>query len=408
MTSEHAPASSVRALPGATAIRMVATREISTRVRTKSFLIGNGIVLAVIAGGLILSAVLQGHFGKPPRVALVGPAAALSAPLQEAGKALDYKVDLQTSTSAARARQQVADGDLKVAVVPSGTGFVAVTDKRLAPGLQNVLTAGIKQYAVGAALAKQHVDPARLAAAAAAVTLTVDAIDPPKQDADERTALAYAAVLLLYMQLLSNGIAVAGSVVEEKTSRVVELLLLTIKPVQLLVGKILGVGAVGLLQLASYAVVGLGVGSATGAVTLSTAAVSTFAGTLGWYVLGFAFLGVLYAAAGSLVSRQEEIGSTTGPLSFLVIAMFAAAQASVQNPDSTFASVMSWIPPFSSILMPLRIAAGVTSIAQVVGTVALMLLTSAGLAVLCGKVYERSILRMGSRVKWKQVFSRAG
>lgn len=396
----------VRPLSGSTAVRMVAAREVSTRTRTRAFLIGNGIIISVIAGGLILTAVLQGHFGKPPEVALVGPVAALSVPLAQAEKALGFDVHLRQLPTEAAARRAVADGDIKVALVQQGAGFVAVTDKRLDPRLENLLAAGIRQYALSVALNRQRIDAARLATDVATRTLKVDAIHPPKPDADQRTALAFAAVGLLYMQLLGNGVAVASSVVEEKTSRVVELLLSTIKPLHLLVGKILGVGVVGLAQLSAYAVVGLAVGSLTGLVALSSSAVLVFAGTLCWYVLGFAFLGVLYAAAGSMVSRQEEVSSTTGPLSLLVVAMFAVAQASVQNPDGTLASIMSWIPPFSAILMPLRIAAGVTSGFQVVGTVALMLLTSSGLAVLCAKVYERSILRMGTRVSWKQAFGR--
>lgn len=114
------------------------------------------------------------------------------------------------------------------------------------------------------------------------------------------------------MQILLFGMYVAMGVVEEKSSRVVELLLSTLRPLQLLWGKIIGIGAVGLLQLAAYGVVGVGAALATDTLTITGTALGVFASTLGWFVLGFAFFAVLYAAAGSMVSRQEDVNSTSG------------------------------------------------------------------------------------------------
>ena len=105
-------------------------------------------------------------------------------------------------------------------------------------------------------------------------------------------------------------------------------------------------------------------------------------------MLGIAFLAVLYAAAASLISRQEEVDSTTAPLTALVIGMFVVAQASVQDPGSTLSSVVSWTPPFSAILMPLRIAAGVTGAAQMVATVVLILAATGVLAVPAARIYR--------------------
>jgi len=227
-----------------------------------------------------------------------------------------------------------------------------------------VLDTAVTQLAVNGALQAQGVDPAQLRAATAGATVTVDALNPPNPDSGQRTALALVSVGLLYFQLLIFGLAVATGVVEEKTSRVVELLLSTVTP---LMGKVAGIGVIGLLQLAAYGVVGLGAAAATGVITITGTAVAVFVGTLGWFVLGYAFFAMLYAAAGSMVSRQEEVGSTTTPLTLLVIAMFFLAQTSVQDPSGTLPSVMAWIPPFSAILMPLRIAAGVASPVQGIG-----------------------------------------
>jgi ABC-2 type transport system permease protein len=189
-------------------------------------------------------------------------------------------------------------------------------------------------------------------------------------------------------------------VVEEKSSRVVEVLLATIKPLHLLWGKVLGIGAVGLAQLAAYGLVGLGAGIATGLLTVTGTALGVFASVLGWFILGFAFFAVLYAAAGSMVSRQEDVNSTATPITMLVLIGYVLAQVTLADPHGTAAAVMSWIPPFSSMLMPLRIAAGTTNPVQIVGSAVLMVLATAALALVAARIYERSVLRTGKRVSW--------
>jgi len=390
------------------AITMVAVREIRTRVLTRAFVIGNAVFLLLIVGSLTLAAVLQDDPGKPVKIAVVGEANELNPALQAAGERLKTPVLIRELATPEAARAAVVNGDVKVVLLRERGGYVARADKRLSPTLQALLTSAVQQRAVAEALTARDVDPGVLAEAASGARLDVRFERPPKKDADQRTALAFAVVGLLYLQLLGNGIAVATGVVEEKTSRVVELLLAAIKPLHLLAGKVFGIGVVGLIQLAAYGVVGLTMGAATGLVDLNGAAVGAFVSTLGWYVLGYLFLGMLYAAAGSMVSRQEEVGSATAALSVLVIAMFAVAQASVSDPNGDLSNTMSWIPPFSAILMPLRIAAGVTGPGQILGTAALMLVTTSVLAVGAARIYQASILRTGSGFSWRRKAAATG
>jgi ABC-2 type transport system permease protein len=207
-------------------------------------------------------------------------------------------------------------------------------------------------------------------------------------------------MLLMFYQILMFGLYVAMGVVEEKSSRVVEVLLATIKPLHLLWGKVLGIGAVGLAQLAAYGLVGLGAGIGTGLLTVTATALGVFASVLGWFILGFAFFAVLYAAAGSMVSRQEDVNSTATPITMLVLTGYVLAQVTLADPHGTVAAVMSWIPPFSSMLMPLRIAAGTTNPVQIVGSAVLMVLATAALALVAARIYEGSVLRTGKRVSW--------
>lgn len=278
--------------------------------------------------------------------------------------------------------------------------YTAVVEKKLSIQARSVIASVVRQQAVNSALSARGVNPATLTQAADRASVTIDAVHPPKPHSAQRTALAYIAIVVMFFQILAFGLYVAIGVVEEKSSRVVEVLLATIKPLHLLCGKGLGIGAVGLVQLVAYGVVGLGAGIGTGLVTVTGTAVGVFASVLVWFILGYAFFAVLYAAAGSLVSRQEDVNSVATPITMLILVSYFLAQATVRNPSGTLAGAMSWIPPFSAMLMPLRIAAGATYPAQIIGSAILMVLVSAGLAVAAARIYQRSVLHTGTRMSW--------
>ncbi|PBC46686.1 ABC transporter permease [Rhodococcus sp. ACS1] len=391
----------------ARAIGLVARREFLTQVAKKSFVISNVIILLAIVGGIVAYSLFSGGDEDRATVGLVGDQS-LAAVLVATGDATGTPVDVVPAADEQAARDQVGSGDLDVALIPGTGGSVtAVTESELSSGLRTVIDAAVMQQAQAGALAAQGVDPAELAAATGGAVVTVDALDPPDPEKGQRVALSVAVVVLLYMQIMMFGMYVAMGVVEEKSSRVVELLLSTLRPLQLLWGKVIGIGAVGLVQLTAYGVAGVAAGLATGVLTVTGTALGVLAGTLGWFVLGFAFFAVLYAAAGSMVSRQEDVNATASPLMVLIVIMFFSAFSSVSNPDGTLSNVLSWIPPFSAILMPLRIAAGVASPVQVVVTIALMLAVTAALSVLAAKIYQRSILRIGKVVSWREALGRS-
>ncbi|GAF46606.1 ABC transporter permease [Rhodococcus wratislaviensis] len=393
-------------LSPARAIGLVARREFLTQVAKKSFVISNVIILLAIVGGIVAYSLFSGGDDERATVGLVGDQS-LAPALVATGDAVGTPVDVVPAADEQAARDEVGIGDLDVALIPGTDGSVtAVTESEIGSGLRTVIDAAVVQQAQAGALVAQGVDPAQLAEATGRAVVTVDALDPPDPEKGQRVALSIAVVVLLYMQIMMFGMYVAMGVVEEKSSRVVELLLSTLRPLQLLWGKVIGIGAVGLVQLTAYGVVGVAAGLATGVLTVTGTAIGVLAGTLGWFVLGFAFFAVLYAAAGSMVSRQEDVNATASPLMVLIVIMFFSAFSSVSNPEGTLSNVLSWIPPFSAILMPLRIAAGVASPVQVVVTVALMLAVTAALSVLAAKIYQRSILRIGKVVSWREALGR--
>ncbi|MDQ3987749.1 MAG: ABC transporter permease [Actinomycetota bacterium] len=380
-------------------VALVTRREFDSRVRTKSFAIGL-LVTVLLLAAITVGPLLLGD-GEDQRLGLVGDGPAppvLTAAAEQAG----LELTTVEVPSADTARRQVQAGELDAALVDGGRVLV---ESELDPALRAVLEGVLTQAAVTEVLTERGVDPAVLASAAGDATLQVTALDPPEPDAAERTGIAFIVVVVMYFQLFAFGLAVAMGVVEEKSSRVVEVLLSTIRPWQLLLGKVLGIGAAGLLQLVVLGAVGLGVGTATGAITLTGTAVSVFLGSLGWFLLGFLFFAVLYAAAGALVSRQEELNAVTTPMTLLILLPFFVAIYSVQSPGGGLAQTLAWIPPFSPLLMPLQQASGEAGVGTTVLAVGLMLAATAVFTWLGGRVYAGAVLRSGSRVKLREALS---
>ena len=182
--------------------------------------------------------------------------------------------------------------------------------------------------------------------------LKVTTVEPVDPEADRKGTFAFIAVLALYAQLLTFGYLLASGVVEEKASRVVEVLLATIRPRDLLAGKIIGLGVLGFGQTLIIAAAGLAAATATGALEVDSDIVVAAALAVGWFVLGYAFYAGLFACAGALVPRQEELQSSMTPLTMMILFSFFVSFAVLDNPDGTLARVTSFIPFSAPMIMP--------------------------------------------------------
>jgi len=167
-----------------------------------------------------------------------------------------------------------------------------------------------------------------------------------------------------------------------------------------LLGKVIGLGLVGLTQLVILAVAGLGTAAATGVFTLSGFATGAVLWGLLWYLLGFLLYATIYGALGSLVSRQEDTQSVVGPLNIILVAGFIAGfNLLVQNPAGSATKIVSLIPLLSPILMPARISTGAAAGWEIGLSLALTVALVAVLTWIGGKIYGNSVLRIGSRIK---------
>ncbi|NMO01583.1 ABC transporter permease [Gordonia sp. TBRC 11910] len=383
-----------------TAIYLVAQREIVTRAKTRSFVVTTGLMMIIIVVGAVVLAAVTGGDDRQ-RVGVTGdPASNVSAigqALPNVGDRLGVPIDVIKVDDAAQARSRVAAGDLDAAVIAtSATTFITVSKNQIDAKLDGAIRGTIDSVGLTTALAQRGVDANSLAR----VSITAQQTTPRKADADQRIVMALVGTILLMFAVMTGGSMVAVGVVEEKTSRVVEILLATIKPLHLLWGKILGIGAIALAQVLILGATAVIAGTATGLLTLPALAGGVFAAVLVWFLLGFVFFATLYAATGALVSRQEELNSSSAPLTILALAVVYSATFGINALDSTFIKTLSWIPPFSAALMPMRVATGDTDAAQIAGTLVLMILACAAAAWIAARIYQRSILRTGSRVRW--------
>jgi len=390
-------ASQMRTFDG---IKLTARRELVERTRRdRSFLISTLVTLAILLAIIFVPKLLGAN---DPTEFNVGLAGAASQPIGQVltaqAEAAGIRINLQQPASAADAEAAVRDGKLDLAVV-DGRELVAKAepDEQLSLLVQAASRAARAQQTLQSA----GVDQAEIQAALAPPPLPVRSLEPVDEDARSKRTIATVAVFLLYGQLIGYCFAVAMGVVEEKSTRVVEVLLAAVRPVQLLAGKILGVGLVGLIQLAIIGAIGLAVAVASNTITLPPDATGTIGSVLLWFLLGYAFYSSMFAVAGAIVSRQEELQNTATPLNLLMIAsFFIAFSSSVSGGgDTTLAKVSSFLPPVAPLIMPLRIAGGNAAPWEIALSLAIMLVSIVAVVLLAARLYEGAILRTGARVK---------
>ena len=382
---------------------IVARREFVERARDRGFQVSTAITLLLLVGVIVISAA----FNRPTSFDLVVVGAgseALGGEVRVAAGALGFEVHVLALPDRAEAERAVDAGDADAALV-NGDAIVVRDEppEQLVGLIQAIsLRERSRQSLVEAGLSDEQVDEALLQR-----PLPVDALEPVDARRGESATVAFVGVLLLYGQLFAYGYWVAAGVVEEKSSRVVEVLLATLRPSHLLRGKILGIGLLGLLQLLLIGLVGLFASNAVGSLEFPSGAIATMGVVLVWFVLGFFFYAGLFAVAGSIVTRQEDLQTTMTPLTILIIASFIIGLSATGDPDSTLAVVASLLPFSSPLVMPTRIVLGDAAPWEVVASLAISVVSTAALIPIATKIYSRALLRPG-RVRIRQVLRAGG
>ena len=236
--------------------RIVAEREITTRVREKSFVITTIISFALILGAIIVSDIVQGR-DQDRTVAVVDPAAV---EVVDAASAAATDIDERVTITAERfddvaaAERAVEDGEVDAALLATGGGYEVVGDREVDSTVSQALAVAVSAEALTTNAAAQDVD---LSALQEGTTTEERLLDPASQDAGVRQAAAFAFILLFFLTAVGFGMSIAGSVTQEKESRVVEILAAAVPIRQLLWGKVVGNTVLAVVQVVAYAAAGV-------------------------------------------------------------------------------------------------------------------------------------------------------
>ena len=375
------------------AIFLTARREISERARSRAFLASTALQVAIVVAIVVVASLTSGGTDTF-KVGTVGDeAGAVTDAATAQQEAFGVELDVQTLDDEAGARAAIEAGNLDAALV-EGTLLTG-------SGPSETLTALIQQasrdVAGTEALRSKGVDDQTIQAALQPEPLEVEELGE-----ESSGGVAFVSSLLLYIAIISFGIAVAIGVVEEKSTRVVEVILSTIRPVHLLAGKVLGIGLLGLGQLLLIVAAGLIAAIPTGALELPDSTVSTAVLVGVYFVLGYLVYACLYAISGAIVSRQEDVNSSSAPLTMLLVAAYLVGISASNDPDSTLAVVATFIPPLAPMIVPARAAQDSLPAIELVISIVLMVAATLALLWLAARIYDRAVLRMGAPLKLRE------
>ena len=360
-----------RQLGAAQAAWLVAEREITTKLRSKAFLISTGVLLLLVLGTVLFGGISSkmGGFGGETKVAVVA---------ETADHVNSEAFEVLKVADRAAAEQAVLSEKVDAAVVPGGDTPVGLT----------VLAADSPPMSLVQALSASP---------------QVELLKPTTENPMLAYFIAIAFGIVFMMSAITFGTTIAQSVVEEKQTRIVEILLATVSARTILAGKILGNSILALGQVIAIA--------ALTSVGMLATGQDLLLGELGtaliWFAILFAFgfvlLASLYAALASLVSRQEDVASAVSPVMWLVMIPYIAII--MFNTNVKVLAIMSYVPFSAPVGMPMRLYLGTAEWWEPVVSLGILVVAIAIVWWLGARIYERSILRTGAKVKLKDALA---
>ncbi|HEY7562994.1 MAG TPA: ABC transporter permease [Gaiellaceae bacterium] len=375
-------------MSGRRAIGLVAAREIRERLRSRAFLVSTLVLLLLVGGSTALNGALSRE--TTYHVAVTAPAPpGLEAALRRAAEPFDANVELEPLTSPAAGRDALAaeDVDALLLLNDDRVVFRANVDTELA---------AVADTAVRTLRRRLPPEPELRAS-------TLETADTESTDAE--TLVAVAGSLLLFVALAVYGEWVVAGVVEERTNRVVELILSTVRPSHLLAGKVIGIGLLGLGQLAVVA--GLAVALLAAGVFDAPAALgASLALVVPWFALGFALYAVAYAAAGALASRQQNAETAGQPVTYTLVAAYFVGYIAVSaDANGALATLLTVFPLTAPLVLPARSALVGVPLWEHALALLLVICSIYILVRFAGRVYARGLLHGGSglglRAAWR-------
>jgi ABC-2 type transport system permease protein len=391
-------------------ILLVARREVLERGRSRGFIFSMLFTTAIIIGSFALPAILLGG-DDTTRLGIVQPApAGLDQAITATGGVLDQDFDIVTYPDRTAGQRALAAEEVAAVVaVPedlSSSGELLFR-REAEPAIQGVVNAAVASLRVNEVLTEAGVDPGALAAAQ--TPPTIRALEPPEEGADAQFLIANIGAVLILIGVFSFGFTVLTGVVEEKQSRVMEVVLSTVLPRDLLMGKVLGIGLLGLVQLAVFVVAGLVAASLTQDFELPTTTPGAALQLVLWFILGYTLYSTALGVLGALASRMEEASNASTPVTMVaMVSYFVAIFAVINDPRSVVAVVATFVPVSAPMVVPMRAALGAITLIEVVVAVAVTVLAIYALFVVGGRVYSGAALQTAGRMRLRDAWRSAG
>jgi ABC-2 type transport system permease protein len=391
-------------------IRLVAKREILERGRSRGFILSVFFTTVLVIGSFVVPAILFGG-DEATRVGVVDPApAGLGAAMTATADQYDREVLIADYPDAPAADAALEDGQVDVVVeVPadlSGPGELRFADETDGATAQ-LVSAAIIGLRVNELLGQSGVSPVDLAAAS--VPPAVSALDPQTEEDQAKFFVANIGAVLILIGIFSFGFTVLTGVVEEKQSRVVEVVLSTVRPRDLLMGKVLGIGILGILQLAVFVIAALIAARFTDRLTLPSTTPETVALLAVWFILGYALYSTALGFLGALASRMEEASNASTPVTMIaMVSYFVAIFAVIDDPTGLVAQIATFVPASAPFVVPLRAAFDAIGPVEIGLSMVVTLIGIYILFVIGARVYAGAVLQTTGRMKIRDAWRAAG
>lgn len=388
----------------------VAWREIKDRGRSKAYLLTTAATVLLVVGIVVVPQMLEGG-GEEYTVGLLGPGGqAIVDHAIQLGNADDQPGDEPTIAISTvhydhrdDAQSALAAGEVD-AVIVGDSEMIAETRGFTGNALLDLLQRGAAATKLEEIIAAGGEEAATVLELMTSEPLTTTSLSGGDPADDTRQLVAYAGLLLLYMAILLYGTWILTGVTEEKTSRVVEVLLSCVRPWQLLGGKIIGIGVLGMAQFAGTVALGLFALQAVGEIDIPDIGLGTLVNLIVWFVIGFLLFAVMFGAAGSLVSRTEDAQTIAFPMSLVAVVGFFVSIAALNDPDGATAVAGTFVPFTSPFVVPVRAALG--SIPTWQYTLSLIVTVAAMVALVfaAGRIYRGALLQFGGRIRLREAW----
>ena len=378
----------------------VARREIVTKLTDRTFLLSTFGLIGLLAVVLGVQAFMANRTETYTVVTSSAPAAQMAAQVELVAEAADDKVSVTVTRAAddgAATRALRAD-EASVWLHEGGDGWLLTGKADVPDGVETFAATAIREVTLGANAAAAGTSVEELVRGSA---LSTAVLEGDAEKAGVAQALGFALALLFYLASFTFGYALANSVVEEKASRIVEIIATKITTKELLAGKVMGNLVLAFGQMAIFVAVGL-VGLTF---TEYDRFIPAISGAVGWFtvffVVGFGLLACLWAVAGALASRTEDVQSTSTPLTFLTTGVFFGALLAT----GTAKTVLSFVPPFSAVIMPVRVLEGSAPWWQALVALVILVVAAALVVQVAARLYQRSLLQTQGRLSLRQAWS---